>query len=70
MLAALTLPPWAGIVCRCNENSAKLCKTMLSPLRIVVFTDQEREDYEAYCPHFPNCVGCPLSIVPYPEQLS
>ncbi len=28
-----------------------------------------REDYEAYCPHFPHCVGCPFIKVPYPEQL-
>ena len=25
--------------------------------------------YEAYCPHVPNCVGCPFIKVPYPEQL-
>lgn len=28
-----------------------------------------REEYEAYCPHFPHCVGCPFIKVPYPEQL-
>ena len=28
-----------------------------------------RGEYEAYCPHFPNCVGCPFIKVPYPEQL-
>lgn len=28
-----------------------------------------REPYEAACPHFPNCVGCPFIKVPYPEQL-
>jgi 23S rRNA (uracil1939-C5)-methyltransferase len=28
-----------------------------------------REEYEAYCPHFPNCVGCPFINLPYPEQL-
>jgi 23S rRNA (uracil1939-C5)-methyltransferase len=25
--------------------------------------------YESSCPHYPNCIGCPLSHVPYPEQL-
>lgn len=28
-----------------------------------------REAYEPPCPHFPQCVGCPLINVPYPEQL-
>lgn len=26
-------------------------------------------EYEAHCPHFPNCVGCPFIKLPYPEQL-
>ena len=26
-------------------------------------------EYEAHCPHYPNCVGCPFIKVPYPEQL-
>jgi 23S rRNA (uracil1939-C5)-methyltransferase len=25
--------------------------------------------YEPSCPHYPYCIGCPLSHVPYPEQL-
>jgi 23S rRNA (uracil1939-C5)-methyltransferase len=25
--------------------------------------------YEPSCPHYPHCIGCPLSHVPYPEQL-
>jgi 23S rRNA (uracil1939-C5)-methyltransferase len=28
-----------------------------------------RNDYEARCPHYPACVGCPFIDVPYPEQL-
>ena len=28
-----------------------------------------RDPYEAACPHFPNCVGCPFIKLPYPEQL-
>ena len=28
-----------------------------------------RDAYQAACPHFPNCVGCPFINVPYPEQL-
>jgi 23S rRNA (uracil1939-C5)-methyltransferase len=26
-------------------------------------------EYEAACPHYPNCIGCPFIKVPYPEQL-
>jgi 23S rRNA (uracil1939-C5)-methyltransferase len=33
------------------------------------FSSTERAEYEAYCPHFPSCVGCPFIKVPYPEQL-
>jgi 23S rRNA (uracil1939-C5)-methyltransferase len=28
-----------------------------------------RDAYQAPCPHFPNCVGCPFIDLPYPEQL-
>ena len=27
-------------------------------------------DYEARCPHYPNCIGCPFINLPYPEQLA
>ncbi len=27
-------------------------------------------EYEARCPHFPNCVGCPFIKFPYPEQVA
>jgi 23S rRNA (uracil1939-C5)-methyltransferase len=33
------------------------------------FSSTERAEYEAYCPHFPSCVGCPFIKVPYPQQL-
>jgi 23S rRNA (uracil1939-C5)-methyltransferase len=33
------------------------------------FAALAREEYEAYCPHYPACVGCPFINVPYPEQL-
>jgi len=26
--------------------------------------------YQAPCPHFPRCIGCPLISLPYPEQLA
>ena len=26
--------------------------------------------YSPPCPHYPNCIGCPLIDRPYPEQLS
>ena len=29
----------------------------------------KRGAYEPPCPHFPHCIGCPFSAVPYPEQL-
>ena len=28
-----------------------------------------RDAYQAACPHFPNCVGCPFIKIPYPQQL-
>jgi 23S rRNA (uracil1939-C5)-methyltransferase len=28
-----------------------------------------RGPYEAPCPHYPHCIGCPFINVPYPEQL-
>jgi len=34
------------------------------------FSPSTRDEYEAYCPHYPHCVGCPLIKVPYPEQLT
>jgi 23S rRNA (uracil1939-C5)-methyltransferase len=34
------------------------------------FSPAARDDYEAYCPHYPQCVGCPFIKVPYPEQLT
>jgi 23S rRNA (uracil1939-C5)-methyltransferase len=33
------------------------------------YDDHNRGVYEPPCPHFPHCIGCPLSAVPYPEQL-
>jgi 23S rRNA (uracil1939-C5)-methyltransferase len=33
------------------------------------FSSSVRDQYEAYCPHYPHCVGCPFIQVPYPEQL-
>ena len=34
------------------------------------FSSSRYGEYEAYCPHYPHCVGCPFIKVPYPEQLS
>ena len=28
-----------------------------------------QDPYESSCPHYPYCIGCPLSNVPYPAQL-
>lgn len=36
---------------------------------IVGRANKTRDDYQAYCPHFPHCAGCPFITVPYPEQL-
>jgi 23S rRNA (uracil1939-C5)-methyltransferase len=50
----------------------KSSKTSLSgskPIERKEFSSSVRGEYEAYCPHFPNCVGCPFIKVPYPEQL-
>ena len=40
------------------------------PLRQKNLATSDRDEYEAYCPHYPNCVGCPFINVPYPEQLA
>ncbi|HME61587.1 MAG TPA: 23S rRNA (uracil(1939)-C(5))-methyltransferase RlmD [Candidatus Binatia bacterium] len=29
-----------------------------------------RDRFEAPCPHYPHCVGCPFINLPYPQQLS
>jgi 23S rRNA (uracil1939-C5)-methyltransferase len=34
------------------------------------FSTSGREEYEAYCPHYPHCVGCTFIKVPYPDQLA
>lgn len=50
----------------------KFSKTSYSrskPVERQGFSSTERAEYEAYCPHFPSCVGCPFIKVPYPEQL-
>jgi len=31
--------------------------------------EHAREIYQARCPHFPHCIGCPFINLPYPEQL-
>jgi 23S rRNA (uracil1939-C5)-methyltransferase len=40
------------------------------PVKRREFSQAARDEYEAYCPHYPHCVGCPLIKVPYPEQLT
>lgn len=46
-------------------------RRMISKMRSKASSARVRDvgDYEAHCPHFPNCVGCPFIKVPYPQQL-
>jgi 23S rRNA (uracil1939-C5)-methyltransferase len=51
------------------ERKFRTSHSRSKPLDPQAFSSSARGEYEAYCPHFPNCVGCPFIKVPYPEQL-
>jgi 23S rRNA (uracil1939-C5)-methyltransferase len=52
-----------------EKKFSKTSHSRSKPLERQGFSSTERAEYEAYCPHFPSCVGCPFIKVPYPEQL-
>lgn len=52
-----------------ERKFSKTSHSRFKPLQRQAFSPFAHDEYEAYCPHFPNCVGCPLIKVPYPEQL-
>lgn len=52
-----------------ERKFSKTSHSRFKPLQRQAFLPSARGEYEAYCPHFPNCVGCPFIKVPYPEQL-
>jgi 23S rRNA (uracil-5-)-methyltransferase RumA len=52
-----------------EKKFSKTSHSRSKPVERHGFSSTERAEYEAYCPHFPSCVGCPFIKVPYPEQL-
>ena len=52
-----------------EKKFGKTSHSRSKPVERQGFSSTERAEYEAYCPHFPSCVGCPFIKVPYPEQL-
>ena len=52
-----------------EKKFSKTSHSRSKPVERQGFASTERAEYEAYCPHFPSCVGCPFIKVPYPEQL-
>ena len=52
-----------------EKKFSKTSNSRSKPVERQGFLSTERAEYEAYCPHFPSCVGCPFIKVPYPEQL-
>ena len=52
-----------------ERRFSKTSRSRSQPVQRQDVSSFERGEYEAYCPHFPNCVGCPFIKVPYPEQL-
>ena len=52
-----------------DKKFSKTSHSRFKPSKHQEFPASNRGEYEAYCPHFPNCVGCPFIKVPYPEQL-
>jgi 23S rRNA (uracil-5-)-methyltransferase RumA len=52
-----------------EKKFSKTSHSRSKPVERQGFSSTERAEYEAYCPHFPSCVGCPFIKVPYPEQL-
>jgi len=52
-----------------EKKFSKTSHSRSKPVERQRFSSTERAEYEAYCPHFPSCVGCPFIKVPYPEQL-
>ena len=52
-----------------ERKFSKTSHSHAKPFERKEFSSRERGEYEAYCPHYPACVGCPFIKVPYPEQL-
>jgi 23S rRNA (uracil1939-C5)-methyltransferase len=52
-----------------EKKFSKTSHSRSKPVERQGFSSTERAEYQAYCPHFPSCVGCPFIKVPYPEQL-
>ncbi len=67
---ALTPAALAGNLPEVNKKYSKTSHPRSKPAGQREFGASARDEYEAYCPHYPACVGCPFIKVPYPEQLT
>jgi 23S rRNA (uracil1939-C5)-methyltransferase len=52
-----------------NVRFSKISHPRSQRAKDVAHLPRGRGSYEAPCPHFPHCIGCPYINVPYPEQL-
>jgi 23S rRNA (uracil1939-C5)-methyltransferase len=52
-----------------NVKSSKISHPRPRRGKDSAYSPHGRGPYEAPCPHYPHCIGCPFINVPYPEQL-
>ena len=52
-----------------NVRSSKTSHPRTRRAKDTAHLRRGRGGYEAPCPHYPHCIGCPFINVPYPEQL-
>jgi 23S rRNA (uracil1939-C5)-methyltransferase len=52
-----------------NARLSKISHARSRRAKDVAYSPRGRGPYEAPCPHYPHCIGCPFINVPYPEQL-
>ena len=57
--------PGQRIRCRIKKANASKCEAIL--LEVIEKSPAEKE---IGCPHFPECGGCQLQTIPYPDQLA
>ncbi len=57
--------PGQKVRCRVKKANSSKCEAML--LEILEHSKMEKE---SDCPHFPECGGCQMRTLPYPDQLS
>jgi 23S rRNA (uracil1939-C5)-methyltransferase len=52
-----------------NGRFSKTPHPRSRPAKDTSYLLRGRGPYQAPCPHYPHCIGCPFINVPYPEQL-